>query len=250
MFRANCHSDPWILRIMQSAGYVPADLAKLSHDDSGSGSTPRPGSAAAAAGIPLNQRVWHALHRLYDDAMVSAKATDAFADLFQTFFHQQLVAPFPVCGGQEWTEDVHIFDVLKRTMTTAATHATLGPLIMDVNPGFVDAFWAYERHVETLAFGLPDWLNRPAVRARASFSDMCRRWYEVADRTYDWDAGGEAADWEPVFGSRLSRGLARWAKGFGFKAESMGPVFILLLFGYVLALGYSAKSGVNIEECC
>lgn len=125
-------------------------------------------------------------------------------------------------------------------MTAAATRATLGPLALGVNPGFVDAFWSYEKHVETLAFGVPDWMNRPAVQARAKFTEMCQRWYETADAQFDWDAAetdpelAEPDAWEPVFGSALSRGLAKWARGFGFGAESMGPVFILLLFGYVL----------------
>ncbi|KAL2016801.1 hypothetical protein VTK56DRAFT_2970 [Thermocarpiscus australiensis] len=230
IFRASCHSDAYVLRIMQSAGYRPADLAKLSRDDSGSGSTPRPGSSAAAAAAGLlapERRIWYALHRMYDETLVSARSTDVFANLFQDLFYQHAVAASRV---GEWVEDVHVFDFLKRTMTTAATHATLGPLIMDVNPGFVDAFWQYERHVEALAFGLPDWLNRPAVRARQRFTGMCRTWYEIAERRYDWSAENDA-DWEPVFGSRLSRGLARWAKTFDFSAGSMGPAFILLLFG-------------------
>ncbi|KAK4157553.1 cytochrome P450 [Chaetomidium leptoderma] len=236
IFRASCHSDPWILRIMQSAGYMPADIATLTKDDSGRGTIPRPGSTANAAGIALDQRIWHALHRMYDENLVSTQSADALANHFQTAFHQQLVAapapPPPVGGGEEWVDDVHIFGTLRRTMATAATHAVLGSLILDVNPGFVDAFWEYERYVETLEFGLPEWLNRSAVRARARFRDMCRRWYEVADRTYDW-AADDASDtnWEPAFGSPVSRGLARWAKSFGFSADTMGPLFMLFIFG-------------------
>ncbi|KAK4142937.1 cytochrome P450 [Dichotomopilus funicola] len=253
MFRATCHSDPWILRIMQSAGYAPADLEKLRRDDTGSGTVPRTGSVAAAkaakvalAGgevggngtMGLDERVWYALHRLYDATMVGTKAVDGFAGLFQQFFDEELIAASsssPSNGG--WISNVHIYDTLKRTMTAAATRTTLGPLALDVNPGFVDAFWSYEKHVETLAFGVPDWLNRPAVQARAKFTEMCQRWYESADAQFDWDAAetdpvlAEPDSWEPVFGSALSRGLAKWARGFGFGAESMGPVFILLLFG-------------------
>ncbi|KAK3291992.1 cytochrome P450 [Chaetomium fimeti] len=238
LFRATCHSDPWTLRIMRSAGYTPRDLAKLARDDSGAAATPRPGVAGGAGGAGGPDRIWHALHRLYDSALASARATDAFADRFQAALHAELVAPCPGPGpghggeAGEWTEGVRIFDTLKRTMTAAATHAALGPLMAEVNPGFVDAFWAYECHVEGLAFGLPDWLNREAVRARARFSDMCRRWYEVAEPRFEWDASGDGAEeWEPVFGSRLSSGLARWARRFGFEADSMGPVFMLLHFG-------------------
>ncbi|KAI0598179.1 hypothetical protein F4775DRAFT_200615 [Biscogniauxia sp. FL1348] len=102
-----------------------------------------------------------------------------------------------------WAENVQVFDFLKRTVTTAARKAVLGSRVIDSNPGFVDAFWEYERFVEPLSFGLPTWLNRRDVKAR-----------------------------DPVPG-RWSRGnyLAWWPKAFDFSAQSQGAAFALFLFG-------------------
>lgn len=227
LFRSSFTSDPWIVRILQhSAGYTPTDVAKFSKDVSGGSSLPRNESAGVP---PPERRIWYAMHRAYDENMLGSGPVMAFATSFQAFFSQHL-AKFPAC---EWVEDVRIFDFFKQNMTVAATQAVLGPRMIDVNPGFVEAFWQYEKAVEPLAFGLPSWLHRRGVRARNRLRAMCLKWYEIADQEFDWENLGphHDADWEPIFGSRISKGLARWGKSFEFSAESMGAVYSLFLFG-------------------
>ncbi|KAI1654489.1 putative cytochrome P450 [Daldinia decipiens] len=228
IFRSSFTSDPWILRILQhSAGYSPTDLAKFRQDESGSANLPRSGSTRF---FSPEKRIWYALHRTYNDGLVGAHPVDAFSASFQSSFSQKLAMFLP----GEWVE-VRVFDFLKRHMMTAATNSVLGPRIIEVNPGFEDAFWQYEKAVETLAFGLPSWLNREGVRARDRFSAMCLKWYKLADQEFDWDNSksheGVPLDLEPVFGSQISRGLAQWSRSFGFSADSVGAVYALFLFG-------------------
>lgn len=164
---------------------------------------------------------------MHDETLIAARPVSAFAASFQKFFAEELDI-FPV---NEWVEDVRIFEFFKLQMSAAATRAILGPRIIDLNPGFIDAFWRYEKVPEILAFGLPPWLNRRAARIRDQFAAMCRKWYELANREFNWEGPDRDADWEPVFGSQVSKGLAQWAKDFDFSAESIGGAFALFLYG-------------------
>ncbi|KAK9425270.1 putative Cytochrome P450 [Seiridium unicorne] len=225
IFRSSFTSDPWILRILEhTAGYSSTDLAKFMADESGCATLPRPNSSGPVA---PDKRIWYAMHRTHEEGLVSARSVAAFSASFQEFLGHQL-SEFPT---GEWVE-VRIFDFLKKHMSIAATRSVLGSRILDINPGFIEAFWQYEQFGESLSFGLPC-LNRQAISARERFRCMCRKWYELADQEFDWDIAElpNHTDWEPIFGSRISRGLAHWGKSFGFSVESLGAAYALLLFG-------------------
>lgn len=226
IFRAPFSSEPWVVRILEhSAGYMQEDLTKFIEDESGVASQPRKG---VSVNIPPEKRIWRAMHRMFNESLVRAHPVKVLSHHFQEFFACQL-AKFPL---NEWVEDVYVYDLLRQDMTTAATRAIMGRRILEVNPGLVDAFWDYERAVEGLAFGLPSWINRKGVRARNRIRGMCAKWYEVANREYDWEneAANGQPDWEPLFGAQISRELGQWAKSFDFSAQSIGAAYCLFVF--------------------
>ncbi|KAJ2991563.1 hypothetical protein NUW58_g2470 [Xylaria curta] len=224
IFRSSFTSDPWVLRIMKySAGYSQADLAKFYEDGSDGTRLPRPEGA-----LSEQRNIWHALHSLYDQTLMNSRSVSALTTSYLSFFSQQLVE----ISADEWTE-VRVYDFLKKSMSAAATYSVMGSQVIELNPDFIEAFWEYEKFVETLAFGLPTWLNWSAVRARNRFCAMCLKWYQVADSEFDWDNPGphHEADWEPAFGSQVSRGLAKLAKTFDFSDQTISAVYALFLFG-------------------
>ncbi|KAK6197112.1 hypothetical protein LQW54_010907 [Pestalotiopsis sp. IQ-011] len=224
IFRSSFGSEPWILSVLEhSGGYAHKDLAKFAADQSGGAHVPRKGS-----GDVPEKRIWHAKHRLHDDTLVGSRSVSALSAVFQRFFGEQL-AKYPV---GEWV-DVKIMEFMRQNMSAAATRSLLGTRILEINPGFIDAFWKFEKHVEPLAFGLPHWLNRSAVQARDAFRAMCLKWYETADHEFNWDKSdlGEEDEWEPVFGSRISRSLSQWVKSFDFGPESISGMYALFVFG-------------------
>ncbi|GAP88932.1 putative cytochrome p450 family protein [Rosellinia necatrix] len=223
IFRSSFTSEPWILSILErSAGYTPTDMAHFYADRSGPFSLP-----SSKDMNPPKKRIWYESHRMHDETLIAARPINAFAMSFQRFFADEL-AFFPV---GEWVEDVRIFKFFKMQMSAAATRAIVGPRIIDLNPGFIDVFWEYEKVPEVLAFGLPPWLNRRAAKVRDRFGAMCRKWYELSDREFDWESPDRHADWEPIFGSQISKGLAQWAKDFDFSTESISGAFALFLYG-------------------
>ncbi|KAI0885808.1 putative cytochrome P450 [Annulohypoxylon maeteangense] len=225
IFRSSFTSEPWILSILENAaGYTPKDMSNFYADRSGATALPRRVSDGRP---PPEKRIWYESHRMHDETLIGARQVNAFGTSFQKFFAQEL-AVFPV---NEWVENIRIADFFKSNMVAAATRAVMGPSIIDLNPDFIDTFWQYEKVPEVLAFGLPTWLNRRDVRIRDKFNSMCRKWYELADREFDLTGPDQGVDWEPVFGTQVSKGLARWAKDFNFATESIGGAFALFLYG-------------------
>ncbi|KAI1373127.1 cytochrome P450 [Hypoxylon crocopeplum] len=205
-------SEQWMLLILKNvAGYADADIAKLTEDESGIARVPHPGTESIAPG----KRIWHLKHDIHNDCLASPKQTEALASSFQHFFGQALDA-FSV---GEWAE-VSIFDFMRHDMAAAAVCSVVGRRILDRNPGFVDMLWQYDSYAESLAFGLPSWLNKQGIKVREDFRAMCLKWYEEANEESD-----------EALGSQFSRELGRWAKSFGFAKESMAGVYAFLFLG-------------------
>jgi hypothetical protein len=231
IFRPSFTADPFILRVLEhTAGYARTDLDKFSKDKSGNGKISRPGTDVAP-----EERIWFLMHRMNSEALVSLDAATGLSTSLQSFFNQEL-SHFPT---GEWAE-VRIFDFLRHHMAYSAICAAVGPRIFEVNPDLIDALWDYERFAETLMYGLPKWLNADAIQARDRFSAMCRKWYELAEKEFDWEENEKTmrdVEYEPVLGSRYSRGLACWARSFGFSKRSMGGLYATFFFGLVLIPG-------------
>lgn len=219
-------SDPWVIHIIKhTAGYFPVDVAKFLRDDSGSSRQPRVRSTKDT--IPASERIWYALHQNYNATLSGPQSVKTVCTSYQTFFEQQLTTVLAAKGNSE----LLLFDFIKKNMSRAAVCAMFGPGIIDTNPGFMEAFWKYEGLSEPLTFGLPSWLNREGIEARNTVRDMCTRWYKRANYEFAWESLEADQDtiWEPIFGSSLFRGLARWGKSFEFSTEGMGPVYTLFL---------------------
>jgi hypothetical protein len=231
IFRSSFTSEPWINRIQKyAAGYTSTDLQKFAEDTSGGASLPRKGTKSPPP--PPEKRIWHAMHRMNEDGLMNDYSVTTFTRTYQVFFNEH-VSKFPV---GEWVEDVRIFAFLKQSMAIAATRSMLGDRIMDLYSDIVEAFWDWEQYGETLAFGMAEWLNRRAVAARNRFCDMCFGWYTIASKEYEQrgiEQKVRIGEWEPILGSEMSRGHARWMKNFDFSGRTIGGIFALFSFGYV-----------------
>ncbi|KAM0810030.1 putative Cytochrome P450 [Seiridium cardinale] len=207
IFRSSFTSDPWILRILEhTAGYSSPDLAKFIADESGCATLPRLSSSGPVA---PDKRIWYAMHRTREEGLVSARSVAAFSTSFQEFLGHQL-SEFRTA---EWVE-VRIFDFLKKHMSIAATLSVLGSRILDINPGFIEAFWQYEQFgsgfAACVASGM-SWLNKNLIRILPSYPTIQTR-SPFLGRDYQgaWLVGGSL---------------------FGFSVESLGAAYALLLFG-------------------
>jgi hypothetical protein len=157
-----------------------------------------------------------------------SKNSDALADSFQTLFSQQLDKQVTA----EWTT-VRLFELLKTTMAESAVISLFGSKIVDLNPGFLECYWAFDEVAGTLVWGLPNFMQRSSVKTRDRLHKMTRKHIDSAWEHFDWSGPDADSVWEPHFGSRLSRETAKWLRQSGFSNQAAAGHTLASLFGSV-----------------
>lgn len=225
MFRTSpsVSSDKFILLIMETLHWMTKDdLARFVQDKSGRLKTPAPGTE----GTPDEKRYWARNHEIYHKYMLHTRSTAKLAESYYALFSAELDQQ----PAGEWVT-VRLYDYLKRNMCKAGTFSLCGKRLLDVNPDFIDAFWAFDEVSLQLVWGLPKWMNPGPARIRERLNLMCQRFLEEAFRDFDWNGPDADADWEPIFGSRFSREHAKWAKECGFSLRSRAGFYVTDVFG-------------------
>jgi len=105
-------------------------------------------------------------------------------------------------------------------MGTAAIVSLLGSTAYEVEPGLLDRFWEADEVLSTVLFGPPRWAFPGAYARMEAFWAASGRVFEAACARFDWDGPDADADWEPVFGSRFFREMARWMKQCDFSPKT------------------------------
>ncbi|KAH8594148.1 hypothetical protein B0O99DRAFT_688171 [Bisporella sp. PMI_857] len=100
---------------------------------------------------------------------------------------------------------------------------------MELSPGLVDAYWDFDQNGGKLLWGLPRWLDRRPYQARERLHHMTRKYIDSAWESYDWKE--PESDWEPHWGSRLSREVAKWMRQKGFSDKAQAGHTLGTLFG-------------------
>jgi len=95
-----------------------------------------------------------------------------------------------------------------------------GDLVFDTNPDYIEALGEYELAILPVGLGPPRWLSPKPHRARDRWLDMNRRHMAKALEGYSWDTA-PAEGWDPVFGSPLCRGLARFGLNAGLDMQTI-----------------------------
>ncbi|KAI0508715.1 cytochrome P450 [Xylaria bambusicola] len=196
-----------------------SEIQKFVNDKSGRLETPAPGSER----VPESQRYWLGHQRLYVEFLTQQRHCQALADGFYRFFDEKTDLNL-----QEF-ETVSLFSTLKLTMTESATLSFFGSRILELNSGFSECYWAFDPFGGKLVWGLPKWLDPVPYLARARLHRMTRRYVDSAWKNLN--PGASDADWDPHWGSRLSRETAKWLRAAGFSDKALAGHVLGTLFG-------------------
>ncbi len=227
MFRTSnsISSDKFMIFIMENLwGSTQEDLAKFANDKSGRLSTP----AHGAEKTPEKERYWASFHRLVHNYLARTHEANMLARTYERLFAERLER-FPL---HSWST-VRILDFLRKDMTESAIVSLVGSRILELSPDLLEVFWDFDEIVASIAWGPPKWLKREAWKRRDRLRARCARYLEAAWADFDWSGPEADADWEPKFGARYSRELAKWMKEIGLSpVTSAGIVAVTSIFAY------------------
>ncbi|KAK3318886.1 cytochrome P450 [Apodospora peruviana] len=175
-------------------------------------------------------RYWAGYHRIIHTYLARTHETNKLGAAYQKFFAEEHLEKKFAVG--EWTT-VRIKEFLQRDMAEAATVALMRPRLLEFYPDFIDRFWEMVDIAAKLVWGLTKWINPAAWKRRDDMHDAVGKWLDATWADLDWNGPDADADWEPIFGSRFSRELARWVREdtkFSKKSQA-GIIFTNPIFG-------------------
>lgn len=221
---------------------TPEDLAKFRDDKSGRAATPAPGTE----NTPKAKRYWYNLHTVMQKYLEQKYHSDVLSRTYQRFFAEGQLTQRPV---GEWTE-IHVVRFLKNEMARAATASMVGTRILEVVPNLIDLVWAYDKEIGNLLYGPPRWLFPRAHAAQRRLLDATGRYYkEEAFASFDLNGPDSEADWEPIFGSRWSREMAKWMIDCGFHPDTCpGIIASTAIVAWVLTVSLLVTAKIRVER--
>ena len=226
MFRtsSSISSDKFILFMIKNLwGATEADVAKFVNDKSGRLAAP----AAGAETTPPGGRYWAGFHRIVHGYLARTQEADKIADSFERLLSARLER-YPLDG---WST-VRICDFLRNDVAEAAVVSLAGSRILELDPDLLRKLWDFDEIAASIAWGPPKWMKRDAWNKRDALRAACAKYLDAAWAGFDWDGQDADADWEPNFGARYSRELARWMKEADFAPQTCaGIVAVSSLFG-------------------
>lgn len=150
-----------------------------------------------------------------------------------------------VDGKGEVEVVVNFYDWLQKLMFRPSCKAFLGDRLNDLYPELQADFWRFDRSMLDLLFGIPKFIKPVPYQVRDRLVENITRWVEQGDAELvkQNSSGGEEqdrilpdpynpeAEWEPIWGSRLSRfRQARWTSE-GVTPRGRASMELGFLFG-------------------
>ncbi|KAK1975134.1 cytochrome P450 [Colletotrichum cereale] len=218
MFRSSTamSSDAFMIRVVATVWDAsPEDVAKFANDKSGRLKAP----ASGAEDTPPEERYWAGMHHVMHEYLARMHPTNKLAETYYREYAKRLER-FPV--GERITTNVLGF--LKKDIAEAAITALCGTKILELAPDLVTLLWDFDEASGSLTRGLPRWIDREAWKRSDRFKTALSRYLDAAWANYDWSGPDVDADWDPHFGSRFLREMAKWAKESRFTARTSAGV--------------------------
>lgn len=202
------------------------EINKFKNDKSGRSTIPAPGTE----GTPPDQRYWHGHDRLFAKYLSPRRYTDALAASFSQLFSDRVSKLASIeCVN------LRLYEFLKDAMAESAMISLFGSRLIELNPGIVDLYWEFDKIAGPLAWGPPRIFQRRSVRIRDRLHAMTRKHIDSAWEHFNWNGPAADLNWEPHFGSRLSRETAKWLRQNGFSNHAAAGHTLASLFGSVFS---------------
>lgn len=125
---------------------------------------------------------------------------------FQTIFTKQITIGL---GGQnqpsQWVPMPDMLQFYQDHIGRAILESIFGPLLLKVNPTFVETLWEFDKSTPVLARRIPRWLVPRAYRCRDSLVEQIQNWYQHARAQFHDSLVAEDGNGDPCWGSEMMR---------------------------------------------
>ncbi|KAA8642708.1 hypothetical protein EYZ11_011885 [Aspergillus tanneri] len=165
-------------------------------DDAGPYRKPHPNSNVA----PHN-RVDYLTH----DSLLRGLSGAGLAHTFQRCRDTVISQIDSLCIEDEWVQMPDLLQFFRNHVGRAVLQSLFGPLLLSINPTFMEALWEFDAATPYLAKRVPRLLVPKAYRVRDSLLDQIQRWYRHARANFHESLIGEDKDGDPCWGSRMMR---------------------------------------------
>lgn len=211
------------LLLMDTHWGMPKNEIKMFRDDkSGRQKVPLPGTE----NTDPRQRHWYNHQQLYSEYLSSAKYTSILANTFFDFFSERLDRQ----SSTGWTT-VTLYELLKTDMVESAVKSMFGTRILELCPDLVRCYWEFDEVAGILFWGPPKLIMPSPWRIRERLHSMVHKHVEEAWEKFDWNGPDADSDWDPYWGSRFSREIAKWLRDSGFSDRAASGHTTATLFG-------------------
>ncbi|OTA63683.1 cytochrome P450 [Hypoxylon sp. EC38] len=172
-------------------------LSVYAEDNSGQFHKPFPGS-----NIPPERR----MHRILNDGIESALTGPGFDPTLQRFRSifisqiQNLNAP-----TGEWIEIKDFRKFIHDTVGLSLVQAIFGPSLLEVNPGFMDDLFEFDKALPWLARGVWSFIMPKPYAIRRRLHQHFKRWYLYARQHFTETSISKDGDGDPFWGSTWMR---------------------------------------------
>ncbi|KAI9766225.1 MAG: hypothetical protein M1839_005001 [Geoglossum umbratile] len=215
-----------ILVTQRILGMPPADVEKLSEDNSGRGATP-------LGEFGERGRVWQKIVDISHANFYNKESLRSLSDRWISEFAKNIEA-LSSRSGDEWTE-VRIYEFVRGPMLFASVVTIMGPRFLEECPTVEKDLWAFDRAFLTLLVGAPRFLCRRGWDARNRLLAAIRRWLARSWEEFDWqDEKAKTLEWEENFGHKIVREREQTLAAYGLSLDGRAAFEFGLLWASVI----------------
>lgn len=165
--------------------------------------------------------------------MMEKKAVNELTAEFMRVLSDQLTRGLQSDGEKDEEEEVGLYAWLQDRMFNASTTAFMGTRMLEVYPDLREDFFAFDRVMLTLFFGIPKWLSPAAYKVREKALGGLMEWHrrmQEESKGRPLDPDGDVG-WEPMYGSRANRERQRYYASRSLSMRTRAGMDLGFLFG-------------------
>lgn len=189
-------------------------------DKSGRGKVPAPGTEH----IPAEHRYWVGYDHVHAEYLGRIQHLRPMAEYFRKRMTRMLDEKYAL---GEWTT-MSVIDFCKNPVAHQSIESMFGPRLFELSPQLLDAFWKFDSYIIPLTLGIPRWLYSRPHTAQERYYAMIRKYLDSAKLGSNNSAVD--TDWDPDFGARVCREVAKWIKEKNFSDDVAVGAMAMLVF--------------------